>query len=213
MYGILEGLDVIFGRSEKEHEARLDEFLRRLHNANLNDLPVRVHRLRLRLMQFSLTIAYGEIWEIIGCSRLFERKSIAQLFKTTDIQIDTDNYAQKIFSNLPASNSRLDKMSPKQTKGGRCLQIKLFKQKACEIAKIYWTFRKKISFNEDLLTKRNRLFIAISMRDNVLSKEPKIAAMLNSTLSLDVINHFKTILLDMVIVTNLHLTTGRSMHQ
>ncbi|WAQ94327.1 hypothetical protein MAR_006798 [Mya arenaria] len=73
----------------------------------------KLDRFRLRLMQFSFTIAHVPGKSLVIADYL-SRHQLHNDQNDQNLQIDTDNYVQQIISNIPASNSTLDEISEKQ---------------------------------------------------------------------------------------------------
>ncbi|MES9993111.1 MAG: RNase H-like domain-containing protein, partial [Candidatus Thiodiazotropha sp.] len=150
-----------------------------LGHKDLNDLPLRIQRFRMRLMPFSYTISH-EAGKNLIIPDLLSRHPISRSLSHEEQQnsIETENYVDLIVRNLPATDMRLQEIRMKQGQDIICQTLFKYcqdgwpesKHKACEIGKIYWPYRGEITVNEGLLMKADRLIIPTEMKQEILSK-------------------------------------------
>ena len=95
-----------------------------------------------------------------------------------ELSLDTENYVDSIFRQLPATDMRLQEIKEKQGRDPVCQTLIRYcqvgwpetKSRACETGKIYWPYQGEISVNKGILMKGDRLIIPMEMRADILSK-------------------------------------------
>ena len=146
---------------------------------DLNDLPLRIMRFRMRLMPFSYTISHVAGKTLIIPDMLSRSPVIHSLTSEEERHSsDTENYVDMVVRHLPASDIRLQEIREKQSRDVICQTLTNYcnngwpetKHKASEIGKLYWPYRGEITINKGLLMKADRLFIPTEMRSDILSK-------------------------------------------
>lgn len=148
-----------------------------LSRTNLDSLPARVLRFRLRLTRFAYTISHVPGKFLYTADTL----SRAPVASTDDTQLQeetqTEFFASALISTLPASQDRLDEYRTAQQEDSTCRQLISFcKQGWPDRPQLqghlspYWQVRGELTLHEDLLLYGNRIVVPKSLQAMTLQK-------------------------------------------
>ena len=147
-----------------------------LGTKNLDEMPPRIQRLRMRLLRFDFTISHVPGKELTTADALSRApsKSTSRVKQEEEIEV----YVENILLQLPASDKRLEEIAAAQKEDPICR--KLFEyckegwpdmiQKLPSLLSPYWSSRGEISQVQGLLLKGPRLIIPSSMRLEILDR-------------------------------------------
>ena len=135
-------------------------------------LPPRLQRFRLRLMRYSYTIQHVPGRELYTADALSRTPLSAT---DTDLEGETNIYAHNIISNLPASDSKLEEIRLHQREDETCRMLMSYCQDGWPdrsqlqgTINQYWPFRSELTLVEGLLLYGSRIVIPSSLRLGVL---------------------------------------------
>ena len=147
-----------------------------LGSKNLNEMPSRIQRLRMRLLRFRYTISHvpGKTLVVAGAlSRAPIKQSERRGLQEEEIYL----YVDSVLSELPASDKRLGEIRDRQRedKVGRqlvayCRDGWLDKRNFPGVLRTYWTERGEIIAVKGLLIKGSRLTIPSCMGLEILER-------------------------------------------
>ncbi|XP_053389029.1 uncharacterized protein K02A2.6-like [Mercenaria mercenaria] len=148
-----------------------------LGQKDLSELPVRIQRFRLRLMQFSYTISHMPGKELIIPDLLSRHPTCDSLtFEDRQNCTETQMYVDLVLKSLPATDKRLQEIRSKQMSDYVCQKLIEFTQngwpeaESCEISKLYWKFQGEITVNNGLLMRNDRLIIPSELKTDILAR-------------------------------------------
>ena len=161
--------DYIYGRAdvlvESDHRP-----LENLARKNLNDVPQRIQRMRLKIQKYNVTIKYRPGKELFIADTL-SRAAIPSKEATPEIQIS-------VIEQIPITNARLQQVR-KETNRDETLQtLKEYvirgwpEDKALipEALLPYWNTREDITVADQLLLKGDRIIVPHNLRKEILQK-------------------------------------------
>ena len=150
-----------------------------LGSKNLDELPPRIQRFRMRLMRYSFTIVHIPGKNIITADALSRAPMSAGPTKADQqLSEDTQSFVSSIIKGLPASEKRLEEIRQKQDDDEVCCKLREYclqeewpdKPKLHSSLRAYWPFRGEITVQDSLLMMGSRLIIPSSMRLDILDK-------------------------------------------
>ena len=101
---------------------------------NLEDLPVRIQRYRMRMMRFQFTIVHIPGKELVIADAL-SRSPLKHYCKTDeDLQADCDAYVNLILNSLPATDKRLKQLQQAQEEDETCKLLFQFCKEAGQVS-------------------------------------------------------------------------------
>ena len=145
-----------------------------LGKKDLNELPPRIQRFRIRLMRYSYKIVHIPGKDLVVPDAL-SRAPCGNLPSTRELEEEVTSYAQFITSELPLTNSYLSKIKEEQIADSVCMQLIEFcntewpdKSKLPGVLKAYYPFRGEIAYNNQLLMRGSRIIVPSCLRLEVL---------------------------------------------
>ena len=149
-----------------------------LGSKNLDELPPRIQRFRMRLMKYSYNIVHIPGKELYTADTL-SRAPLDKPLSEADQQLNKDLslYVLSILDNLPATEKQLENIRLHQDEDEICRKLKQFcaegwPEKHHVVSPIapYWQEKAHITVQHGLLMKDSRLLIPSSMRLEILDK-------------------------------------------
>ncbi|GBN39601.1 hypothetical protein AVEN_222848-1 [Araneus ventricosus] len=143
---------------------------------NLDDLSLRLQRMKLRMMKFSYTIVHIPGKELFAADAL-SRNPQKVPYKREELEAEIDAFIQMITSSLPASSRRLDELRVAQLKDETCQKLTDYvlkgwpsKKEVDTLCAPYWQNRYEISVQDGLLMRGCRIIIPKSHQAEVLNQ-------------------------------------------
>ena len=146
-----------------------------LSTKNLDALPPRVLRFRLRLMRYDFTIAYTPGKHLYIPDTLL-RAPIPSSDDSVDLQESVEAFISSVVSTLPATPDRLASLQAAQTQDEILSQVMHY----CKVGwpeknlkgpvKKFWIARNELSLHNDLLLHGNRVVIPTTLKQEILYK-------------------------------------------
>ena len=146
-----------------------------LGSKNLEEVPPRIQRLRMRLLRFDFTISHVPGKDLVTTDALSRApsRSTSSLEKEEEI----DLYVENILLQLLASDKRLEQISAQQKEDPVCKKLMEYCEEGWpDVHKLpsslnpYWSSRGEISMVRGLLLKGSRLIIPSNMRLEILDR-------------------------------------------
>ena len=142
---------------------------------NLDELPPRIMRFRMRLMRFNYRMTYIPGKDQNTADTLSRSPNDTE--SESEITGEVESFVNFVISNLPASESRLEEIRAalsddpiSQALIGYVKEGWPEKHKLPEVLKPYWSVRDDFTIYDGLLLKGTRLYIPVSMRLDILNK-------------------------------------------
>ena len=169
--------DFILGKDiliETDHKPLVPLF----GSKNLDELPPRIQRFRMRLMKYSFNICHIPGKDLVIADTL-SRAPLRKSPTKTDIRLNEDLnlYVANILEGLPATERRLEEIRLHQQDDEVCRKLQEFstegwpdKSKLNSALNAFWPERTSITFQRGLLMKDSRLIIPSSLRLDTLDK-------------------------------------------
>ena len=144
----------------------------------LDNLPPRVLRFRLRLMRFDYQIShvpgkYLYVADTLSRAPLPHNSNK----ETLKQQEEVESYIQTVVSHLPANKERLQSFSQHQSEDPICSKLITYlmtgwpnKHSLPDTLKPYWAVRGELSLHEDLLLYGSRIVIPSALQKQILQK-------------------------------------------
>ena len=144
---------------------------------NLDELPIRVQRFRMRMMRFLFTISHVRGKNLTVADTL----SRAPLEETSDsdqtLQEEVDAYVSSIVQGLPATEQRLEEIRRHQQQDEVCQLLTRYCQsgwpenkKLTETTRVYHEVAAELSVEDGLLLRGCRIVIPTTLRSDVLER-------------------------------------------
>ena len=144
---------------------------------NLEELPARIQRFRMRLMRFTFTISHVPGKDLTIADTL----SRAPLATASDADVqfsqDTDMFVNTLMSCLPTTEKRLAEVKQKQQEDEVCQQLKSYcksgwpeKHKVPVELKQYYSVSSELTIQHGILMRNNRMVIPSSLRQDILAR-------------------------------------------
>ena len=144
-----------------------------LGSKNLDEMPPRIQRLRLRLLKYQFTISHVPGKNLVLADTLSRAPLEAE--QSSNMQEEIDLYVDTILAKLPASDKRLQEIRLKQEDDEVCRKLAEYcaegwpdRHRLPSAVKPYWPERGEISQVHGLLLKGCRIIIPSSMRLEML---------------------------------------------
>ena len=148
-----------------------------LGTKDVDELPPRVQRYRMRLMRFNYTISHVPGSELFTADALSRAPSSMPSQADQEIEDESMAYVSMITESFPASDSRLEQIIVHQTEDEVCREISQYVQEGWPdksrikgLAKHYWTHRGELNITDQLLLCGSRIVIPVSLRSEILDK-------------------------------------------
>lgn len=165
---LITGLEVII---ETDHKPLVPIF----STKSLEDIPLRLQRMKLRMMRHSYDIEHVPGKDLIAADVL-SRHPLAEV-PSRELEEEIDAYVPGIKSSLPSTDKRLQQIQEEQEKDVTCQLLTRccaegwpIKNNVDQTFKDFWRYRTDISMNEGLLMKGSRILVPQFMREDILSK-------------------------------------------
>ena len=146
-----------------------------LSSRNLEEMPPRIQRLRMRLLRYDFTISHIPGKDLATADAL----SRAPLVDTPNRQLEeeTDLYVNHIFMYLPASDNKINEIKEKQQSDEVCRLLMNYVQNSWpqrssvpSAVKPYWQVKDELTLINGLLVKGERIVIPAEMRLEMLDR-------------------------------------------
>ncbi len=148
-----------------------------LSSKNLDDLPPRILRFRLRLNRFQYSIQHVPGKYMYTADTLSRAPSVETSDDHVSLQGEVETFVAAVAANLPASAERLEAYRISQTRDATCSQVVKFcqsewpaKQRISTELKPYWEVREHLTVCNGLLMYDNRIVVPESLRRETLQK-------------------------------------------
>ena len=147
-----------------------------LGQKDIEQLPPRLQRLRLRLMRYTFDIIHVPGRELYTADTL-SRAPQSTTTETNILEQDVAKYVNMIVQGLPASDTRLAQIRQHQQEDEVCRKIISYCQDGWPdrshlngIINHYWPYRSEITFVEELLMYGARVIVPASLRLDMLDR-------------------------------------------
>jgi len=144
---------------------------------DLDCLPLRIQRFRMRLMKYRFTIVHVPGKDLTSADTLSRAPTTEPVAKDYALEEDGNLYVNLIVNGLPASEKRLDEIRVHLHEDEVCKQIMTYCEegwpdKSClkGPTKLYAPFEAELSVQHGLLLRGSRLVIPASIRMDILDK-------------------------------------------
>ena len=148
-----------------------------LSSKNLEDVPIRVQRFRLRLMRFDYTIVHVPGKSLCTADALSRSPLEMTSHSDSSLQQEVDAYVNLIINNLPATDTRLKEIQSQQNEDPVCQKLKIYCQEGWPDKstlkgpfKAYVAVASELCVANDLLLRGSRLVIPPKLRTDILHK-------------------------------------------
>ena len=144
---------------------------------NLDELPIRVQRFRLRMMRFDFTISHVPGKSLLVADALSRAPSTDPVDSDILLQLETSAYVNSVVQNLPASTRQLERIKQHQEEDEVCRQVAAYcqsgwpsKQAISGAVRLYHPVATELSVENGLLMRGNRIVIPAALRLEMLDK-------------------------------------------
>ena len=148
-----------------------------LGSKNLEELPVRVQRFRMRLMRFSYTISYVPGKQLVVADALSRAPSSSSTPSDDEFQAEVEMFVNAVIQNVPATEKRLKEIQKAQEADEICQKLYQYckkgwphRQSVAGAVQPYISVASEITVNDGLLLKGNRIIIPSVLRLDILDK-------------------------------------------
>ena len=148
-----------------------------LSSKNLDEMPVRMQRFRLRLMRFDYSVSHVPGKDLTTADTLSRSPVLKSDSRAGEFQKEVDAFVNLIVNNLPATVMKLKEIENTQNQDAVCKQVKKYCQSAWPClsnlkgpVKSFAKIRQELSVNNGLLLRGNRLVIPNSLQSEILEK-------------------------------------------
>ena len=148
-----------------------------LGEKNLEDLPARIQRFRMRLMQFTFSVTHIPGKDLTIADALSRAPTTEASGADTQFCQDIELFVNTVMSTLPATECRLMEIRQKQEEDEACKQLKQYcesgwpsKHKVPQLLKSYYSVSAELTVQQGLLMRNNRLVIPSSLRHDMLDR-------------------------------------------
>ena len=149
-----------------------------LSSRNVEDLPARVQRFRMRIMRFTYSLSHVPGKSLYTADTLSPAHLVNPLNREEEkLEADVQAYVDVIVKYLPATEDRLEDFRTQQQHDEIKRQLITYcsegwpeKPQLPSPLKVYWPERSDLTVQQGLLMKGNRLVVALTMRIDVLEK-------------------------------------------
>ncbi len=148
-----------------------------LGSKDVDQLPVRIQRFRLRLMRFDYQIIYVSGKNLYTADTLSRAPQGDPLPQDEELQKEVSIYANHIMTSLPASDALLEKIRRHQEEDEVCRQIRDYveeewpdKYRMHGALQQFWPYRADLTIVDGILMYASRIFIPSSLRLQMLDR-------------------------------------------
>ena len=143
----------------------------------LSELPIRIQRFRMCMMQFHFTIIHVPGKNLVMADALSKAPVDNRSMDGTSIQKEAEAYVHLIMSSMPVTEKRLTDIHVSQDKDEICLQVKKYvhsgwphQSRITGDLKKYFQVRNLLNIQNGLLLQGSRIVIPRSMQNDILEK-------------------------------------------
>ena len=144
---------------------------------NLDELPPRLQRFRLRMMRYSFSISHVPGKSLTVADALSRAPSTDQQQEDLDFQREADFYVSNILRYIPATEQRVAEIKHHQQQDSVCKQLMDYcltqwpaKKDLSEEVRPYYSVAQEMSVVDGLLLRGTRLVIPPTMRRDILNR-------------------------------------------
>ena len=148
-----------------------------LSSKNLDNLPPRILRFRLRMMRYNFTIIHVPGKALVIADALSRAPVHSEVTDPPDLQESAEAFISAIVEALPASASRLEQIAKAQSTDPILQQVKKHCQEGWPAShlikgslKAYWGIRSELSMHNNLLLRAHRIVIPTCLQQDTLSR-------------------------------------------
>ena len=169
--------DYITGIKDLTLETDHRPLLALLKQKNLDELPPRIQRFRMRLMRFNYKIEYTRGKNLVTADALSRAPYDVPSDHDLMLENEVNDFVRSVMDGFPASEKRLEEIRQTQTEDDICSRVKNYcKTSWPENArtdpdlKPYWTVRNELTIQNDILLFQSRLVIPRRLQEDILSR-------------------------------------------
>ena len=144
---------------------------------NLDELPIRVQRFRLRMMRYKFSISHVPGKSLLMADALSRAPCSDVRREDTLLEQATTAYACQVLQSLPATERQLERIRIHQEEDEECRQAAAYskegwpsRQSLSGVMKHYYSIAAEISVHDGLLMRGNRIVIPASLRLEMLDR-------------------------------------------
>ena len=148
-----------------------------LGSKNLDELPARVQRFRMRLMRFTYSITYVPGKNLTVADTLSRAPVSISHADEDELRAEVETFVHAVMQNLPATEQRLEEIRQAQEEDEICQQLKSYCEKGWPeryrvegTIKPYLPVASELTFQDGLLVRGNRIVIPTSLRLDILER-------------------------------------------
>lgn len=148
-----------------------------LGSKDLDLLPARIQRFRLRLMRFRYKVVHVPGKDLRIADALSRAPSTPPDKRDRELEHESTAFISAIMQNLPATDRRLEEIRAHQAEDDVCRSLKKYcldgwpeKHHLQGLMTQYWSYRGDITLYDGLLVYGTRIVIPSSMRQDILDK-------------------------------------------
>jgi len=148
-----------------------------LGSKNLDDMPIRIQRFRMRLMRFSYCVSHVPGKNLNTADTLSRLPDLKGDPSAAELQEEVETYVNHIVQHLPATEKKLEEIKQEQDKDPICKQVKEYcytkwpsKSHLKGTIKAFEKVKEELSIADGLLLRGNRVVIPTSLREDILNK-------------------------------------------
>ena len=144
---------------------------------NLEELPARIQRFRMRLMRFTFTVSHIPGKDLTIADTLSRAPTGTATNADSQFSQDIELFVNTVMSSLPATEQRLTEITQKQQEDEVCKKLKQYCQsgwpnKHCvpETLKPYYSVSAELTIQHGILMRNNRIVVPSSLRHDMLDR-------------------------------------------
>ena len=148
-----------------------------LSTKNLDELPIRIQRFRMRLMRYSFTISHVAGKDLVTADTLSRAPVSTPSMQDEEHYHEVEAYVSFVYQNLPASDKRIDQIKEYQSKDEICQQLAEYckhgwpnKSEIPCVLKPYFSIAGEITMQNELLMRGSRIIIPPPLRSDILER-------------------------------------------
>ena len=148
-----------------------------LNEKNLEELPARIQRFQMRLMQFVFTVTHIPGKDLTIADTLSRAPTAAASDADTQFSHDVEMFVNTVMSSLPATEQRLTEIAYEQTADEICKRLIQYcqsgwptKHQVPQPLKPYYSVSAELNIQQGLLMRNNRIVIPSFLHSDMLDK-------------------------------------------
>ena len=148
-----------------------------LGSKNLDELPIRIQRYRMRLMRFSYTISYVPGKQLVIADALSRAPLSSSTPSDDDFQAEVEMFVNAVIQSVPATEQRLKEIQEAQEADEIFQKLHQYckngwshRQSVAGAVQPYLSAASEITVNNGLLLKGNRIIVPSVLRLDILDK-------------------------------------------